>query len=296
MTPKELRNLTKTLRVLYVEDDKFLREATTKMFGQFFGTIDQAEDGQEGWEAYQENDYDLVITDINMPNLNGVEMLKLIKKSNPDQAAIVTSAYNDADSLLSLIDIGIDKFLLKPMDITKVIDSLVHTALYIQNVKSNFEAAQRIAQLESEVAKLKKQLSTSTTQDRSIQECEASSELSKEENKLLETLETKLSKAIYDIQMQGDYPDHLKENILSSLDKYAEILYKYHEEVAKQLNKLDQSLEQDETQFQSNLNHHCSMLEDVCENLRTTRKKSFNEASSHQLIKSMKRVMATLRV
>jgi len=292
MTPKELRNLTKTLRVLYVEDDRSLREATTKMFSQFFGTIDEAEDGKAGWEAYQKNRYDLVITDINMPNLNGVEMLKLIKKSNPDQAAIVTSAYNDADSLLGLIDLGIDKFLLKPMDFAKVIDCLVHTALYIQNLKNNFEAIQKIAELEAEVLKLKKELSGKVNTKQTTK----NHSLTSEETSLLEVLEQELSKAIYDIQMQGDFTDIIKEIILSALDRYAQTLYNFHKDVALQLNKLDQSIEQDEIKFQSDLNHNCSLLEDVVENLRRARQTEFNSASSNQLIKSMKRVIATLRV
>ncbi len=294
MTPKELRNLTKSLKVLYVEDDQPLREATSKMFMQFFGSMDEAEDGEAGWALYQKNDYDIVITDINMPKMNGVEMLKLIKQKYPMQAAIVTSAYNDADSLLSLIDLGVDKFLLKPMDFKKVLDCLVHTALYVQNIKSNFEYANKIAELEAEVLSLKQKLNPHENVPTSTPET-TQQKLSQEDSILLDALEKKLSKAIYDIQMQGDYPDHLKENVLSALDKYAQIIYEDYQELSIQLNKLDQSIEKDELKFQSDINYHCSMLEDVSSNLKRARKASFNEEHTSQLLKSMKRIMAALR-
>ena len=133
MTPQELKKLTVNLKVLYVEDDKDLRESSTKMFGQFFDAIDTAEDGQVGLNQYKKNTYDLVITDIVMPHMSGVEMIEKIRTLNPNQAIIVTSAHNDANALFNLIDLGVDKFLLKPMDLGQLIDALIKIAFYIKN-------------------------------------------------------------------------------------------------------------------------------------------------------------------
>lgn len=294
MTPKELRDLTRPLTVLYVEDDAMLRSATAKLLGQFFTTVDQAVDGQDGWEKYQSKNYDLVITDINMPNMNGFDMIKHIREKTSTQAIIVTSAYNDTDFLLGLIDLNIDKFLLKPIDTKKLIDSLIHAAFYIHNQKGFYENNIRIAELEAEVKSLKLQLPQS---EEAIQVILSPSKLQPEDLALLKLLEKKLSKAVYDIQMLGDYPDHLKDSILTALEKYAEVLFTVdnYREIAIQLNKLDQSIEGDEDIFQTKINNICELLEDVSVNLTKTRKGGYAAEDSELLIKSMKRIMASLR-
>jgi len=294
MTPKELRELTKPLSVLYVEDDDMLRVSTTKLLGQFFGSIEEAVDGRDGLDKFQKNNFDLVISDINMPNMNGFEMIKAIKEIRPNQAIIVTSAYNDSDFLLGLIDLNVDKFLLKPIDTSKLIDCLIHTAFYIQNQKDFYQNSIRIAELEAEVKSLKLRLPDT---EEAIQAVQHTDKLSPEDLALLKLLEKKFSKAIYDIQMLGDYPDHLKDNLLTSLEKYAEILFtiENYKEIAISLNKLDQSIESDEELFQVNINGICALLEDVSANLTRTRKGSFYDKDAEVLIKSMKRVMASLR-
>jgi YesN/AraC family two-component response regulator len=298
MTPKDLREMTKDLAVLYVEDDVALRHSAKKMFAQFFGNIDEAENGQEGWDLYQKNHYDLVITDINMPVMNGIDMIKHIKETSEYQAIIVTSAYNDSDSLLGLIDLGVDKFLLKPMDLSKLVDCLIHTTFYISNHKDFFSAKNRVAELEEEVKKLRLQLQATTGQKASPTTTSTIKHLlPKEDYALLRALEKKFTKAIYDIQMQGDYPDHLKENILKSLDHYATILFGYepYKDIAVQLNKLDQSIEKDEIYFENNINSVCELLEDVSKNLAIARKSAYTPDNTKILIKSMMRIMATLR-
>jgi len=295
MTPKELRELTKTLHVLYVEDDTTLRLSTITLLKQFFASIDEAVDGKDGLDKYNLKQYDLIITDINMPNMNGFEMIKNIKQKDPNQTIIVTSAYNDSDSLLSLIDLDVDKFLLKPVDSKKFIDALIHTAFYIQNQSDYYKNSIRIAELEAEVKSLKQQI---PNHEEAKKVATLGDKLSPEDLAILKILEKKLSKAIYDIQMLGDYPDHLKDNILTALEKYAEVLFRVdqHREIAIQLNKLDQSIETDEEIFQNSINKICALLEDVAKNLTQTRKGGYAKEDSETLIKSMKRIMASLRI
>lgn len=294
MTPKELRDLTRPLVVLYVEDDAMLRASTAKLLGQFFTSIDEAVDGRDGWEQYQNKTYDLIVTDINMPNMNGFDMIKKIRTKTPAQAVIVTSAYNDADFLLGLIDLNVDKFLLKPIDTKKLIDCLIQITFYVQNQKDFYENSIRIAELESEVKALKLQLPQS---EEAVKVAVSANKLQPEDLNLLKLLEKKLSKAVYDIQMLGDYPDNLKDNILTALEKYAEVLFTVdnYREIAIQLNKLDQSIESDEEMFQTHINNICELLEDVSSNLTKTRKGGYAEEDSELLIKSMKRIMASLR-
>lgn len=113
---------TKELNVLYVEDDLELLESTAALFQEYFQHIEVASDGESGLEQYQRYSkdnssfYDLVITDINMPVLNGLEMSEAILNENPMQSIIIISAHDEINYLLKSIELGINAFLTKPID------------------------------------------------------------------------------------------------------------------------------------------------------------------------------------
>jgi len=117
---------SKCLDILYVEDDKQLRNATSKIFNTFFNRVDVAEDGELGlikYFSYKKEHgkyYDLVITDINMPNLDGIEMGREIIQENTLQPLIYITAYNESSFLQGAIDNGADGFLSKPINPEKL--------------------------------------------------------------------------------------------------------------------------------------------------------------------------------
>ncbi len=167
MNPKELRQHTLGYNILYVEDDANLRAATAKLFGQFFSTVDVADDGLMGLTLFEKNRYDLVITDVNMPHMNGVEMIRRIRALKPDQTILVTSAHSDADNLMALLDLGIDKFIVKPLNLHKLVDALIHLTLYIEHKSTTTQAIirplqERIESLEQELSFLRNQPIVST--------------------------------------------------------------------------------------------------------------------------------------
>ena len=116
MTLKEIIFYTNQLSVLYVEDDVDIREQTVAFLNKVFHHVGFAIDGIEGIKKIQEREYDIVITDIDMPNMNGIEMIQEIRKFNKDQQVIVTSGYDDVKYLVPLINMGIDRFHIKPFD------------------------------------------------------------------------------------------------------------------------------------------------------------------------------------
>lgn len=104
------------MKILYVEDEAEAREALGKYLKRRFGKIFTASDGLDGLNTFKENKPDLVIADLYMPNMDGLEMIREIKKLSPDVYVMITTAVDDVDVILKSVDIGINKYLLKPID------------------------------------------------------------------------------------------------------------------------------------------------------------------------------------
>lgn len=112
----KLKKYASECSVLYVEDDEVIRIQTFDFLSRFFTDIVLAEDGQIGLEKYKEREFDIVITDINMPNMNGVEMIEAIKDINYEQIVLVISAYNDSEYLMKFINLNVARFIAKPFN------------------------------------------------------------------------------------------------------------------------------------------------------------------------------------
>lgn len=112
----ELKKNASQCSVLYVEDEEFIRDNTSDFLGHFFSKIDLAKDGKDGLSMYEDAKYDIVITDINMPQMNGIDMIKKIREINIEQIIMVTSAYSDSENLINMINLGVMHFILKPFN------------------------------------------------------------------------------------------------------------------------------------------------------------------------------------
>ncbi len=125
-------SILKNITILYAEDEKDLREVTHQILKGFTKKQYVAQDGAEGLELFKqhENEIDLIITDVNMPILNGLEMVKEIKKINMNIPIIVATAFSNKEYLLEAIDIGVDKYVLKPIDVAKLLQVMSQSLLY----------------------------------------------------------------------------------------------------------------------------------------------------------------------
>lgn len=101
------------ISVLYVEDADLIRVPASNIIKSKAQRVTVAEDGVKGLAAFEANPVDIVITDISMPNMDGLEMSRRIKEMSPDTIIIITTAFDDSKYLLSSIEIGIDQYLLK---------------------------------------------------------------------------------------------------------------------------------------------------------------------------------------
>lgn len=108
--------------VLYVEDDKSLQQNILSVLGNFFDEVLIASDGDEAYTLYIENQnrIDLMITDINMPNTDGITLSKHVREYNKSLPIVIISAYTDTDYLLDSIDLNIIKYITKPFTTKKV--------------------------------------------------------------------------------------------------------------------------------------------------------------------------------
>jgi len=123
----------KYLKVLLVEDEKNLASLLKNAIGDSFYSFSIARDGLDGLNKFSEISPDIVITDITMPKLNGLDMAKEIKKIDSTVPIIILSAYSEIEKLLNAIDIGIIKYFIKPFDPDELLD---YISILSQDIKS----------------------------------------------------------------------------------------------------------------------------------------------------------------
>lgn len=129
---KLLKNLAKGKKLLLVEDDEKTLEVFQSFLKEFFPLIKSATNGKNAWEIYRKEKFDLIITDIEMPEVNGVFFSKAVKAKNPSQAILVTSAYTDEKYLVELINIGVDGFLKKPINVKNLYERITKALKMVQ--------------------------------------------------------------------------------------------------------------------------------------------------------------------
>lgn len=137
-----LEKYAKNVSILFVEDDKGISKEMELLLNEIFLDIKVTFDGVEALEEYH-NYYrlngkypDLILTDVRMPNMNGIELIKHIYKENPTQKIIVLSAHNESEYLMELINLGIYRFILKPMDYDNFIEIIFKISKEIYQEKN----------------------------------------------------------------------------------------------------------------------------------------------------------------
>lgn len=126
------------IKILYVEDEQLVRETIYEMLNRRIENVIVAADGQEGLEKYHSENPAIIITDIKMPNMDGLEMISQIKEDNIDVPIIITSAHSESQYFIKAIDLGIANFVMKPVknrDLFKLIKKIYDTLNYQKQAK-----------------------------------------------------------------------------------------------------------------------------------------------------------------
>ena len=118
---QQLRNDIGHLNVLYVEDEDGVREETLLFLQRIFSNITPAINGEEGLDLFKNNSYNLVITDLKMPKMNGRDMLDKIHSLNKEVVLIVMTA---SDSKMDVTHTKCDAYLNKPVMFMEFVDTL----------------------------------------------------------------------------------------------------------------------------------------------------------------------------
>lgn len=130
------------ISVLFVDDNETIRQLYRRILEKHVNHLYIAENGSHGLELYQKHKPDLVITDMVMPVMNGLEMVKEIKKFAPDARFVVMSAYSEKDSFIESIHLGVDGYLMKPVEAKKLL-SLIDEFAGITLMKWELEAKEK---------------------------------------------------------------------------------------------------------------------------------------------------------
>lgn len=149
-----MNELFKEVTLLYVEDDESIRPIFERVLKRKMKKLFVACDGLEGYEMFKEFKPDMILTDIKMPKMNGLEMAKKIRETNQHIPIIILSAHSEGDFFLEAIEIGISGYLVKPIDKEKLFNLLERNAkitLFERNKKEQEELLQNVIDMQASI-------------------------------------------------------------------------------------------------------------------------------------------------
>lgn len=125
-----LINDTSMMNFLLIDDDKEFQQNLFNLLENFTDNISIASDGEEALEKFKisPTKFDILFIDIKLPKLNGLDLIHQIRTINPEQTICVVSAYSEVDIFLKCITLGINEYLMKPMEFNRfinIMDSMV---------------------------------------------------------------------------------------------------------------------------------------------------------------------------
>ncbi len=122
----------KDFSILYVEDDEGIRSINFSMFKRIFKKAYEASDGEIGYQLYLKYKPDIIVTDIKMPRMDGIELAKKIRKSDEQTRIIITTAFNDEKYLIEAIELNLERYLVKPITKRNLFPALEKAISHIQ--------------------------------------------------------------------------------------------------------------------------------------------------------------------
>jgi len=132
---KDLKELSNSLSILYAEDEEMLRDSMQSTLGKLFKNVYIAKNGQEAISIFKKEKIDLILTDINMPIMSGIEFIAEVNKIENNPIIIVLSAHDESRLLKTLINMEVNNFLNKPVEKDALIKILYKNCSIINDKK-----------------------------------------------------------------------------------------------------------------------------------------------------------------
>jgi len=156
---KDFSNLT----ILYVEDEALIRQNAVEYLGRICKTVFEAEDGFQALQLYHDSKPDIIISDIKMPHINGLEFARKIRQIDKTTPIIIATAHTETDYLLQAVELQLVKYIVKPITAPKLKSALdlAHehlnqTSIMILAKESVYDSLNKTLIINKEIIKLTK--------------------------------------------------------------------------------------------------------------------------------------------
>ena len=151
----------KCVPILCIEDEDGLREMIAQTLHYYFDTVYEARDGEEGYEIYNLHKPKIILCDIQMPKLNGIDLVKKIRKNDDATTIIMLTAFSNESYLLELINAGVNHYILKPLNLKKLDEALLKYVKSLNDLKPlgsgcSLDPCSRALLYEGEIISLRK--------------------------------------------------------------------------------------------------------------------------------------------
>lgn len=133
------RNEFKNIKILFIEDEENIRANAISYLRRLFDEVYEAKDAFEAFEIVENKKPHIIITDINMPKMNGLDMVRRIRQKDINTKIIVLSAYTKTQYLLEAVELGLEKYLVKPIKHETIFPILNQCVNKIKNNNSNLK-------------------------------------------------------------------------------------------------------------------------------------------------------------
>lgn len=116
----KLKNMT----ILYAEDEIGIRQNIADSLRYYVKDVYEANDGEEAYDIYKDKSPDIILSDIHMPNVNGIEFIKKVRKEDRNIPVVMITAYTDKEYLLEAVTLHMEKYIVKPLDLDDLFETL----------------------------------------------------------------------------------------------------------------------------------------------------------------------------
>lgn len=121
---KDFYDKLKGMTILYAEDEVGIRQNIADSLRYYVKEVFEADDGEQAFELYKEKKPDIILSDIHMPKVNGIEFVKKVREENREIPIVMITAHTDKEYLLEAVELHMEKYIVKPLDLDELFETL----------------------------------------------------------------------------------------------------------------------------------------------------------------------------